>query len=87
MTHPPGGPVLAYSQTAQFRTSTPPTRVVVEALLASHGLRLIPQVRETGAMALLLVDGRTGRPPLRVPEAIARQLRAWLDTGVGSAVA
>jgi hypothetical protein len=61
--------------------------VVVDALLASHGLRLAPEVRETGATVLTLVDDRTGRPPVQVPDGVVRQLRAWLDTELRSAVA
>jgi hypothetical protein len=87
MAQPLGGPVLAYPPTAQLRTPAPPTRVVVDALLASHGLRLAPEVRETGATVLTLVDDRTGRPPVQVPDGVVRQLRAWLDTELRSAVA
>jgi hypothetical protein len=61
--------------------------VVVDALLASHGLRLVSDSRETGVAVLTLVDGRTGRPPVQIPDAVARQLRVWLDTELGSAVA
>lgn len=86
MAQPLSGPVLAYPPPAQLRTAARP-RVVVDALLASHGLRLVSECRETGATVLTLVDGRSGQPPAQVPEAVARQLRAWLDTELGSAVA
>jgi hypothetical protein len=86
MAQPFSGPVLAYPQTAQFRPPAP-TRVAVDALLASHGLRLVSRSRETGATVLTLVNGRSGLPPAQVPDAVVRQLRAWLDTDLGSAVA
>ena len=88
MTDSPRGPVLAYPQTAPVRPAAAPIRAAVDALLASHDLGLVVAdgpVR--GLPALRVVDSRTGQPPVRIPEAVAGQLAAWVAGRDSSAVA
>jgi hypothetical protein len=59
----------------------------VDALLAKHGLRLVAQTADTGVEILTVVDGCTGRAPARIPDAVVRQLGAWVNAEAASAVA
>lgn len=77
-----GGPVLAYPVREAHQPPRAESGRDVDGLLASHGLRLDRMVRPaTGQTVLRLIERTTGRPPARVPAALAAELatRAGLD--------
>jgi hypothetical protein len=82
------GPVLAYHRTAPAWAPDAGERRAVESLLAAHDLVLAASPRSADQPpALRVVDRRTGEPPARIPEAVGRQLAAWVAARGAAAVA